>query len=53
MEKAFIDSQIKEYLSKQFFCSLSVLEEDNTTFTINSLSKSPYIKIMAFNKCEA
>lgn len=34
-------------------CSLLVLEEDNTTFTINSLSKSPYIKIMAFNRCEA
>lgn len=32
-------------------CSLSVLEEDNTTFTINSLSRSPYIKIMTFNKC--
>ncbi|MFT8349758.1 hypothetical protein [Clostridium saccharoperbutylacetonicum] len=51
MEKSFIDSTIKEYLTEQFFCSLSVLEEDNTTFIINSLSKSPYIKIMAFNKC--
>lgn len=51
MEKAFIDSTIKEYLAEQFFCSLSVLEGDNTTFTISSLSKSPYIKIMAFNKC--
>lgn len=50
MEKSFVDSTIKEYLAEQFFCSLSVLEEDNTTFTINSLSKSPYIKIMAFNK---
>lgn len=51
MEKSFIDSTIKEYLAEQFFCSLPVLEEDNTTFTINSLSKSPYIKTMAFNKC--
>lgn len=51
MEISFIDSTIKEYLAEQFFCGLSVLEEDNTTFTINSLSKSPYIKIMAFNKC--
>lgn len=51
MEKSFIDSTIKAYLAEQFFCSLSVLEEDNTTFTINGSSKLPYIKIMAFNKC--
>lgn len=51
MEKSFIDSTIKEYLAEQFFCSLSTLEEENTTFTINSVSKCPYIKIMAFNKC--
>ncbi|EHI99957.1 GCN5-related N-acetyltransferase [Clostridium sp. DL-VIII] len=51
MERSFVDSIIKKYLAEQFFASLSVLEEDNTAFTINSLSKSPYIKIMAFNKC--
>lgn len=51
MEKSFVDSTIKEYLAEQFFCSLPVLEESNTIFTVNSLSKSPYIKIMAFNKC--
>lgn len=51
MEKSFVDNNIKEYLAEQFFCSLSALEEENTTFTINSLSKLPYIKIMAFNKC--
>ncbi|OPJ60257.1 GNAT family N-acetyltransferase [Clostridium chromiireducens] len=51
MERFFIDSIIKKYLAEQFFSNLSVLEEDSTTFTINSLSKSPYIKIMAFNKC--
>ena len=51
MEKSFIDSTIKEYLAEQFFCHLSVLDQDNTIFTINTLSKLPFIKIMAFNKC--
>ena len=51
MEKSFIDSTIKEYLAEQFCCHLSVLDQDDTIFTINSLSKLPFIKIMAFNKC--
>lgn len=51
MEKIFIHNTIKEYLAKEFFCNLSVLEEDSTIFTVNTLSKGPYIKIMAFNKC--
>lgn len=50
MEKAFIDSTIRGYLEKQFFCNLSGLEESNTIFSINSASKSPYIKIMAVDK---
>jgi hypothetical protein len=51
MEKIFIHNAIKEYLAREFFCDLSVLEEDNTVFTVNSIHKAPYIKIMAFNKC--
>ena len=51
MEKSFIDITIKKYLEEQFSCNLSELEQDSTIFTINTLSKSPYIKIIAFNKC--
>lgn len=51
MKKLFIHSTIKEYLAQEFFCNTEVLEESNTTFTVNTLSKGPYIKIMAFNKC--
>ena len=51
MEKLFIHSTIKEYLAQAFFCTTEVLEESNTTFTVNTLSNRPYIKIMAFNKC--
>ncbi|NFS06502.1 GNAT family N-acetyltransferase [Clostridium botulinum] len=51
MEKSFIDMTIKKHLSEQFFCNLSELEQENTSFTINSLIKSAYIKILAFNKC--
>lgn len=50
MEKSFIDITIKKYLEEQFSCNLSELENDSTIFIINSLSKSPYIKIIAFNK---
>ena len=51
MEKSFIDITIKKYLEEQFSCNLSELEQDSNIFTINTLSKSPYIKIIAFNKC--
>ena len=51
MEKIFIHSTIKEYLAHEFFCNTEELEESNTSFTVNTLSKRPYIKIMAFNKC--
>lgn len=51
MEKSFIDMIIKKYLAEQFFCKSSELEKDHTLFTINNVSKLPYIKIMAYNKC--
>ncbi|MDV4152292.1 GNAT family N-acetyltransferase [Clostridium sp. AL.422] len=51
MEKSFVDMTVKKYLAEEFFCDLSELDKDNITFTINSVSKSPYIKIIAFNKC--
>lgn len=51
MEKEYINSTIKSYLAEQFFCDLSQLESSDTIFTINNLSESPYVKIMAFNKC--
>lgn len=51
MEANYLDNIVKDYLSEQFFCSLSALEEEYTVFTINNLSESPYIQIMSFNKC--
>lgn len=51
MEKQYVNSTIKSYLAEQFFCDLSELESSRTVFTINNKSQSPYIKIMAFNKC--
>lgn len=50
MEKSFIDITIKKYLEEKFSFNLSELDQDSTIFTINTLSKSPYIKIIAFNK---
>lgn len=50
MGKSFIDITIKKYLEEQFSCDLSELEQDNTIFTINIKKKSPYIKIIAFDK---
>lgn len=51
MKKEFIDTTIKTYLTEQFFCSFSDLEQDSVIFTVNKLSKQPYIKIMTYHKC--
>ncbi len=51
MKKEFIDTTIKTYLTEQFFCSFSDLEQDSVIFTVNKLSRQPYIKIMTYNKC--
>lgn len=51
MDRAHIETTIKSYLAEQYFCDPSELEKSNTVFTVNKLSKSPYIKIMTFNKC--
>lgn len=51
MDKTYINSIIKSYLAEQFSCELSGLESSNTIFTVNNSSESPYIKIMAFDKC--
>lgn len=51
MEKSYICSKVKKYLSDQFFCTIDELEQNNIVYTISKTAKKPYIKILAYSNC--
>lgn len=49
--KEIIMSRIEELLSKEFYCSPDDLNGKSTVYSVNSNTKQPYIKILAYRNC--
>ncbi len=49
--REFVKNKVEELLSKEFYCSPKVLNENVTIHTINFEAKQPYIKILAYRNC--
>lgn len=46
--KEWIKNKTEEFLSKEFYCTLTELQGKETVYSVNPNTRQPYIKILAY-----